>query len=279
MERFGLSHRRSCGLVGLWRSTFRYRPQAKDDTVLRTRLRELAQVRRRFGCPRLHVLLRREGLVVNHKRTERLYRQEGLSLRIRKRRKRASELRVLMPQPERVNQRWSMDFMQDCLWNGRKFRALTIVDDFSRESPAIEVDTSLGGARVVRVLDRLAESRGLPGVITVDNGPEFAGKALDEWAYRRGVRLNFIRPGKPVENAYVESFNGRVRDECLKENWFTSLPEARQIIEAWRVDYNQVRPHSSLGDLAPEEFAAKNQAAVTTKPTQELKFSVDQKKG
>jgi putative transposase len=265
--------------VGLWRSTRRYRPKEQDDAALRTRLRELAQIRRRFGCPRLHVLLRREGWAINHKRTERLYRQEGLSLRLRKRRKRAAVLRVPLAQPERVNQRWSMDFMQDCLAGGRKIRALTIVDDFSRECPAIEVDTSLGGTRVVRVLDRLAETRGLPEVITVDNGPEFSGKALDAWAYRRGIRLDFIRPGKPVENAFIESFNGRVRDECLRESWFTSLQEAKDGIEAWRVDYNQVRPHGSLGNLTPEEFAAKNQAAVTMTSTQRLNISLDQKKG
>ena len=279
MERFGLSQRRSCSLVGLWRSTRRYRPKERDDAALRARLRELAQVRRRFGCPRLHVLLRREGWAINHKRTERLYRQEGLSLRLRKRRKRAAVLRVPLAQPDRVNQRWSMDFMQDCLSNGQRIRALTIVDDFSRECPAIEVDTSMGGARVVRVLDRLAEIRGLPEVITVDNGPEFAGKTLDAWAYRRGVRLDFIRPGKPVENAFIESFNGRLRDECLRESWFTSLQEARDGIEAWRVDYNEARPHGSLGNLTPAEFAAKNQAAVTMTSTQEPQISLDQKKG
>ena len=274
VERFGLSHRRSCRLVGLWRSTLQYQPRPKGDAVLADRLKELAQQRRRFGSPRLHVLLRREGWKINHKRTERLYREAGLSLRLRRRKRRAAELRVPMLEPERVNQRWSMDFVSDCLWSGRRFRSLTIVDDYTRESPAIEVDTSLGGARVVRVLDHLAEVRGLPEVITVDNGPEFTSQALDEWAYRRGVALNFIRPGKPMENAYVESFNGKFRDECLKENWFSSLQEARQIIEAWRVDYNQVRPHSSLGDLPPEEFAAKKQAALTMRPTQGLNLSM-----
>lgn len=151
-----------------------------------------------------------------------------------------------------------MDFVSDSLFYGRKFRALTIVDDYSRESPAIEVDTSLSGLRIARVLDRLAQTRGLPGIITVDNGPEFAGKALDEWAYRNGVKLNFIRPGKPVENAFIESFNGRFRDECLNEHWFSSLHEAREIIETWRQDYNQFRPHSSLGNLAPQEYAKIN---------------------
>jgi putative transposase len=148
-----------------------------------------------------------------------------------------------------------MDFVVDSIVTGRRFKALTVVDDFSRECPVIEVDTCLGGIRVVGVLDRLAETRGLPAVITVDNGPEFIGKALDEWAYRKGVKLNFIRPGKPIENAYAESFNGRLRDECLNTNWFMNLKQARQIIEDWRNDYNQVRPHSSLNNLTPKEYA------------------------
>jgi putative transposase len=151
-----------------------------------------------------------------------------------------------------------MDFAADTIVTGRRFRALAIIDDYSRECPAIEVDTSLGGARVVDVLERLVDTRGLPKVITMDNGPEFAGRALDEWAYRRGVRLNFIRPGKPIDNAFAESFIGRLRDECLNENWFMSLRHARNIIETWRVDYNEFRPHSSLAGLTPREFAAIN---------------------
>jgi putative transposase len=222
--------------------------------VLRHRLREIAAQRRRFGSPRLHVLLKREGLVINHKRTERIYKEEGLALRRKRRRKGAAGVRVIMPAPGRPNQKWSMDFVSDSVVTGRRFRALTIVDDYSRECPAIEVDTSLGGARVVNVLERLAELRGLPEVITVDNGPEFAGKILDEWSYRKGVKLSFIRPGKPVENAFAESFNSRLRDECLNDNWFLSIRHAREIIEAWRKDYNTVRPHSSLGGLAPQEF-------------------------
>jgi putative transposase len=161
----------------------------------------------------------------------------------------------MLPPAERPNQHWSMDFISDSIVTGRRFRALTVVDDYSRECPSIEVDTSLGGRRVVSVLDRLTEARGLPEIITVDNGPEFIGKALDEWAYRKGVKLNFIRPGKPIENAYAESFNGRLRDECLNTNWFLSLREAREIIENWREDYNQVRPHSSLNNLTPKEYA------------------------
>ena len=254
VESFGLSIRRSCRLVGVCRATYAYRLRDKGDGLLRVRLRELAEQRRRFGCPRLHVMLKRESLVINHKRTERIYREERLSLRLKKRKKKAAVLRVMLPQAEHADQRWSMDLAADSTLAGRRFRALAIVDDYSRECPAIEVDSSIPGARVVDVLERLAETRGLPEVITVDNGPEFAGKTLDEWAYRRGIKLNFIRPGKPVENAYAESFIGRLRDECLNENWFASVKEARDIIETWRMDYNEVRPHSSLDNLSPREF-------------------------
>ena len=238
-------------------------PHRLNEEDIRARLRELAQLRRRYGCPRLHVLLKREGLVINHKRTERLYREEGLSLRLKKRKKRIAVLRVVMPPAERTDQRWSMDFVSDALDTGRRFKVLTIVDDYSRECPAMEVDTSLNGKRVVQTLERLAALRGLPEVITVDNGPEFSGKTLDEWAYKNKVHLNFIRPGKPVENAYIESFNGKLRDECLNENRFLSLQQAQQIIETWRKDYNEVRPHSSLNDLTPQEFARQQQMTTS----------------
>ena len=255
MISLGRSARKACLLVGMARASYDYRPvRADSDERLRERMRELAHQRRRFGCPRIHLLLQREGLVINHKRTERLYREEGLSLRKRKRKKTAAMTRVILPAPERPNQRWSMDFVTDSLVTGRRFRALVIIDDYSRECPAIEIDTSIGGRRVVQVLERLAESRGLPEVITLDNGPEFTGKALDEWAYSRGVKLNFIRPGKPIENAYAESFIGRLRDECLNENWFLSLRDAREIIESWRIDYNDGRPHSALRGLSPSEY-------------------------
>jgi len=240
--------------VGLPRASYDYRPVVRRDEELREKIRELAHQRRRFGCPRIHLLLRREGLVVNHKRTERLYREEGLSLRKRKRKKTAAITRVILPEPGRPNEKWSMDFVTDSIVTGRRFRALVIVDNYSRECPVIEVDTSLGGAKVVSVLERLAETRELPDVITIDNGPEFAGKVLDEWAYRKGVMLNFIRPGKPIENAYAESFIGRLRDECLNESWFISLKHARDIIESWRIDYNEGRPHTSLGGLTPSEY-------------------------
>jgi putative transposase len=250
----GLSTRKACILVDLSRTAYDYQPHREDDTTLRTRLRELAGQRKRCGSPMLHLILKREHLVVNHKRTERIYKEEGLALRRKRRRKAAAGARMIIPAPERPNQKWSMDFVTDSTVTGRRFRALTIVDNYSRESPAIEVDTSMGGARVVSVLERLAEVRGLPEAITVDNGPEFAGKVLDEWAYRKGVKLNFIRPGKPIENAFAESFNGRLRDECLNTNWFLSIKHAREIIERWRKDYNTFRPHSSLGGLTPAEF-------------------------
>jgi putative transposase len=253
-EVFQFSERRACIIVGLCRNSFRYQAKPKNDDEIRSRLRELAQQRRKFGAPMLHTLLRREGHLINHKRTERIYREEGLSLRMKKRKKRISHLRVVLDKPERVNQHWSMDFVSDNLYNGRRFRVLTVVDNFSRECPVLEVDHSLPGQRVTRVLERIALTRGLPEVITVDNGPEFISKALDLWAYENSVKLRFIQPGKPVQNAYIESFNGKFRNECLNDNVFVSLHSAQKIIEAWRQDYNTERPHSSLNDLTPEEF-------------------------
>lgn len=251
---FGMSERRACRALGVHRSTMRYRSRRPDDARLRARLRELAAVRRRFGYRRLGVLLRREGHEVNHKRLFRVYREEGLAVR-RRRRKRLAVERAPRPAPPRApTERWSMDFMRDTLADGRVFRLLNIVDDFSRECMAIEVDTSLPSLRVARVLDRLALTVGLPREIVVDNGPEFISNVLDAWAHRRGVKLLFIRPGKPIENAFVESFNGRVRDECLNENWFLSLGDARSILADWRRDYNETRPHTSLGGIAPREF-------------------------
>ncbi len=253
-ESFGLSTRRACRLVGLSRNTLRYQAADDRDEALRKRMKELAEQRRRYGCRRLHILLKREGLVVNHKRTERLYKEEKLALRIRRRKKLASQSRIELPPSQRPNQLWAMDFMHDALYNGRKIRLLTIIDTYTKESLRIEVDTSIGGQRVAAVLTQLSAFRGLPESIVVDNGPEFISNAMDSWAYVRGIRLHFIRPGKPVDNAFMESFNGRLRDECLNENWFMSLDHARAVIENWRIDYNQERPHSSLGDMTPYEF-------------------------
>jgi putative transposase len=255
MTNHGLSERRACGLVEITRRSFR-RPASPDrNAELRKRLRALAEQRRRWGCPRLYRMLRRDGLNVNHKRVERIYRQEGLSLGRRQKRKRVSHLRVVRPLPTGANQMWAMDFIHDCLWSGRRYRALAVIDHWSRESLAIEIDVSLTGERVKRVLERLRASRGLPEVILTDNGPEFTGRVLDEWAGDNHVQLQFIEPGKPIQNAFIESFNSRLREECLNEHVFVSLDDARRKIEAWRQDYNQVRPHSSLGHLTPDEFS------------------------
>jgi len=245
------------------RTGCRYRARRSVPAGLRERLVALASQRTRWGYRRLHILLRREGYRMNWKQTYRLYREAGLTVR-KRRRKRISVARQPLLSPQRPNERWSIDFVSDALANGRRFRGLAIVDDCTRECPAIEVDTSLPGSRVVNVLERLAITRGLPHGIVLDNGPEFSGKILDAWAYERGVRLLFIQPGKPVQNAYAESFIGRLRDECLNENWFLSLNDARESIEAWRLDYNDVRPHSSLDDKTPTQFAA--QLALHTQP-------------
>jgi putative transposase len=249
-----VSQRRACGLIEVQRSSCRYRRRRHEDPRLRVRLRELAEVRRRFGYRRLQVLLQREGWRVNHKRVYRLYLEEKLGLR-RKRGRKRSAARQPLAEPTGANQTWSVDFMTDALSSGRRFRTLNIVDDFTREALAIEVDTSMGGRRVARVLEDLKMKRGLPGQIRSDNGPEFTSRALDQWTYEQGIRWHYIQPGRPMENGYVESFNGRLRDECLNENWFCSLAEARGTIEAWRQDYNQCRPHSALGYRTPEEFA------------------------
>lgn len=253
-ERFGRSTRKLCELVGLNRSSWYYRQKPDRNEQIRKRLRALADERKRWGYRRLHYLLRREGFLINHKRTERLYRQENLMLRVKRRRKLASEIRVAPPTPERRNQCWAMDFMSDNLYNGRRFRVLNVVDSYSRDYLGFEVDTSITGKRVCGVLDRLVWFNGMPEMITVDNGPEFIGKALDAWSYRHKVKLVFNRPGKPVDNAYIESFNGKLRDECLNMNWFMSLDHVREVIGQWRDDYHSVRPHSGLGRLTPEEF-------------------------
>ena len=255
-EERGFGITRACGLIGISRSLYGYRSRRPVIAGLRDRIAEIAGEKRRYGYRRIYLLLRRQGWRVNRKRIYRLYREAGLAVRRRKRKRIGLFERKPLPKPSAVNRSWSMDFVSDCLCDGRKVRCLTIVDDYSRECPAIEVDTSITGRRVAAVLDRLADLRGLPLSITVDHGPEFEGQVLDEWAYSQGVHLNFIRPGKPVENAYIESFNGRFRDECLNEHWFLTMAHARRVIEHWRIEYNTQRPHSSLGDLTPEEFAA-----------------------
>lgn len=255
MAEHGFSQRRACRLVGLSRSVARDVSRRQPDTALRERLRDLAGQHKRYGYLRLHVLLRREGLVVNAKRTWRLYKEEGLAVRTRKRRRLAGRERVPLAVPERPNQRWSLDFVSDSLCSGRRFRVLNIVDDFSRECPGQLVDVSISGERLARFLDHLAVFHGLPEEIVMDNGPEMTSKAMFLWSLKTGVRLRFIQPGKPMQNGFVESFNGRFRDECLNEHWFTSLAEARRLIEAWRRHYNEARPHSALGYATPADFA------------------------
>ena len=249
-----ISQRRACRFTGFARSSQRYTTCRPPRTELRERLQTLALLRPRWGYRRLYLLIRREGYRVNRKLVQRLYREEGLQVRRRKR-KRVAVARSPLAMPLGPNHRWSMDFIADALGDGRKFQGFTLVDDFTRECPAIEVDRSLSAARVIQVLDRVALTRGLPHAIVCDNGPEFAGQVLDQWAHERGVRLAFIEPGKPVQNAFAESFNGRLRDECLNESWFVSLADARATIEQWRIDYNEIRPHSSLHDCTPSEFA------------------------
>jgi putative transposase len=257
IEQFSLSQRRACRLVGLQPCIYRYQSRRGSDGLVRERLKRLAREHPRWGYRFLGVLLRREGHKINHKRVLRLYREEGLKLRPKKRRKVVSMQRERPPATTGINQRWSMDFVSDTLSCGRRFRALSVIDCHSRECLALEVDTSLTGERVVRVLERLKETRGLPAVIQTDNGPEFTGHALDAWAYRNRVKLFFIEPGKPVQNAHIESFNGKLRNECLNLEWFTSLREAQEIIESWRTEYNGFRPHSSLNNLPPLKWLQK----------------------
>jgi putative transposase len=252
---FPVSLSRACTALGVARSSCRY-VSRRDDGPLRAALRDVAHCRPRFGYRRLHVLLQRAGWRCNHKRVYRLYREERLAVRRRRRRKLAAGCRIVLPVPTRPHERWSMDFMGDTLANGRTFRTFNLVDDGSRECLAIEVDHGLSGQRVARILDRIAAARPLPKQIVVDNGPEFTSRMLDAWAYQNGVELHFIRPGKPVDNAFIESFNGKFRDECLNQHWFLDLDDARTKIEAWRIDYNEVRPHSALGNRTPTEYAA-----------------------
>jgi len=255
MKHYSISERLACRLVQLARTTKRYAPRSRaDEAGLRKRLRELAAVRPSFGYRRLGALLRREGLLLNDKRVHRLYREERLSLR-RKRRKRLRRGLAPSAAPSRRNQRWSMDFVSDAVAGKRSFRAFTLVDDHTRECLAIEADTSITGERVTRVLDRVTAERGCPQALLSDNGPEFTSRVMEAWAFERQLRQEFIEPGKPTQNAFIESFNGRLREECLNRSWFTSLADARRQLETWRTDYNTVRPHSSLEYQTPSEFA------------------------
>jgi len=247
------TERRACRFTGFARSSQRYRP-TRDDRALRARLETLAVGKPRWGYRRLHWLLVREGWVVNRKRVQRVYRAAGLEVR-RRTRKQVARARLPRPNLQGPCQRWSMDFMHDTLGDGRAIRLFTVVDHFTRACPLIAVDVALPAARVLARLDQLAVTTPLPPALVCDNGAEFTSQAFDQWAHQRGIALHFIRPGKPVENAYVESFNGKLRDECLNESWFVNLADAQRTIEAWRIAYNTARPHTSLGGRTPEEFA------------------------
>ena len=253
------SQRRACRLVGLAPTVYRYRTRRADDDALRGRLKALAAHRRRFGYRRLYLVLRREGIKVNHKKLFRIYVQEKLTVRKRSGRKRALGTRSPMALPQGRNQRWSLDFVSDALCDGRRFRVLAVVDDFTRECLALVADTSLSGARVVRELNAIIAVRGHPATIVSDNGTEFTSRAMLAWQLETGIAWHYIQPGKPQQNAFIESFNGRFRDELLNETLFSNLHEARRIIEDWRIDYNGERPHTSLNGLTPNEFAMRSE--------------------
>jgi putative transposase len=254
-EVYGVSERRACQAIGVDRSSVRYRSRRPDDGAIRTRLCELAAFRRRFGYRRLHILLRREGLHLNHKKLRRLYAEERLQVRRRGGRKRALGTRAPLALPQGPNQRWSLDFLHDQLSDGRRFRILAILDDFTRECLALVADTSLSGLRVGRELDVIIAERGKPGACVSDNGTELTSIAILRWSQETRVDWHYIAPGKPQQNAFIESFNGRLRDELLNETLFASLAHARVVLARWKLDYNTIRPHSSIGNLVPADYA------------------------
>jgi len=255
VDAHGMSERRACKAISCCRMTVRYQTAREDDASLRQRMRAIALERRRFGYRRLHVLLKREGYLINHKKLFRLYREERLAVRRRGGRKRAIGTRAPMMVPMAPNDRWSLDFVSDQLTDGRRFRILTVVDDCTRECLALVADTSLSGTRVARELDRLMRERGKPKMVVSDNGSELTSNAILTWADQSRVAWHYIAPGKPMQNAFIESFNGRLRDELLNEMLFTSLAQARVTLRCWQADYNDARPHSRLGRKTPSEFA------------------------
>ncbi len=258
VEEKSYSQKRACKLIGIAPRVYRYRSSRPDDAGLRQRLKELSTERRRFGYRRLHLLLKREGVSVNWKRLYRIYKEERLTVRKRGGRKRALGTRAPMTIPQDPNQRWSLDFVSDTLVDCRRFRILCVIDDFSRECLATIVDNSISGERAARELDAIAERRGYPLMVVSDNGSELTSNAMLTWQQDRGVEWHYIAPGKPMQNGFVESFNGRLRDECLNEHLFRSYRHARDIIEEWRIDYNQHRPHTSLDGLTPNELATRS---------------------
>lgn len=251
----GLSERRSLAVAGMSASAYRYAPRPDHNVDLRQRIVALAQRHKRYGVGMIHLKLRQTGLLVNYKRVERLYQEAKLQVRRRKRKKVPVAERQPLARPKAANEVWSMDFVFDRTAEGRVLKCLTVVDDATHEAVVIEVERAISGTGVTRVMDRLAQTRGLPKVIRSDNGKEFCGKAMVTWAHERGVQLRLIEPGKPNQNAYIESFNGRLRDECLNEHWFPSLLHARAEIERWRREYNEERPKKALGGLTPAAYA------------------------
>ena len=254
---YGVSERRACSAMAVDRSTIRYESKRPDDTELRDQVRQIASERRRFGYRRIHVLLEREGIQVNLKKLRRIYSEEKLQVKRGGGRKRALGTRRPIEVPTAVNVRWSLDFVSNAFTDGRRFRILAVVDDFTQENLALVADTSLSGARVVRELQALCEQRGYPKTIVSDNGTELTSTAVLKWVQETGIDWHYIQPGKPTQNAFIESFNGRLRDECLNETLFSSLHDARYELNRWREDYNQVGPQFALGNLSPAEFVKK----------------------
>lgn len=274
----GLSEREACQLVGINRNTCRLRLATNQDNELKVRIEELAQEKPRYGYRRLALLIRKEGKMVNHKKIYRIYRNLNLAVRTKKRKRIKSSARgALIQLTTAPNQIWSMDYQSDQLASGRRFRCLNLIDNYTRECLAIEADTSLPSGRVTKVLDHLKQIRGLPKKITVDNGPEFTSKTLQKWSFKNKVELDFIEPGKPMQNGLIESFNGRLRDECLNVHWFTNLTDARQILLSWKNDYNLVRPHSSLQNQSPSQFADLHSINQKINNTIEIKKEVQSK--
>lgn len=256
LETYGVSIRRCCRLMMVHRETIYYRSRKDPQAFLRMRIKEIAKTRPRYGYRRIHTILRREGWKINVKRVYRIYREEGLNLNRKPKKKRLGIPREpIRSDVNGINECWAMDFVSDQLYNGKRFRALTIIDTFTRECVDIYADKGITGDKVVEVLDKISKKRKLPDRIKVDNGPEFISKSLDIWAYFNKVKLDYSRPGKPTDNSHIESFNGSFRDECLNANWFMSLEDAKEKIEIWKNDYNEYRPHSSLTYKTPAEFA------------------------
>ena len=256
-EAHGVSQRRACDVLQIDRSTVRYQSIRDDDGDLREVIKRVSRERRRFGYRRIHVMIAREGHIVNHKKLRRIYAEEKLQVRRRGGRKRALGTRKPMVLPDGPNQRWSLDFVSDALTDGRRFRILAVVDDFSRENLVLVADTSLSGHRVARELDQIIAERGMPTTIVSDNGTEFTSMAILKWVQKTGIDWHYIAPGKPQQNGFIESFNGKLRDECLNETLFGTLREARETLATWQEDYNWQRPHSALGNLTPMEFTEK----------------------